>query len=277
MTPESQHLTVIRPSGSRWYTGFSELPRYSGFLYILLWREIKVRYKQSILGIGWAIIQPVVMMVVFSVIFGNVAKVPSDGVPYPIFSYAALLPWLLFQKSLTQGSMSMVAFKGEMTKIYFPRIAAPLVSLMSAFVDFLIAFGILVLMMIYYGIAPGWQALLIPVLLLHVLLAALSVVLWLSAINVEYRDVQHLVPFLAQIWMFVTPVVYPASLVPENYALIYWLNPMAAVVEGFRWVILGTPAPSVFYFALSGAMIVVVGLSGLIYFNRVSRTMADRV
>jgi lipopolysaccharide transport system permease protein len=277
MTTDKDQVTIIQPSGSRWDAGLTELPRYRGFLYVLLWREIKVRYKQSVLGIGWAIVQPVVLMIVFSVIFGNIAKVPSNGVPYPIFSYVALLPWLLFQKALTQGSLSLVSYKGEMTKIYFPRIAAPLVSLMSAFVDFLIAFGVLALMMIYYGIVPGWPFLLTPLFIIYVGLSSLSVVLWLSAINVEYRDVQHLVPFLAQIWMFITPVVYPASLVPEKYAFLYWLNPMAAVVEGFRWAILGAAPPSLMNFAISSSMVVIMGISGLFYFNRVARTMADRV
>ena len=268
---------VIEAQASRWYAELLELPSYRAFLFILLWRDIKVRYKQSVFGIGWAVAQPVIMMVVFTVIFGAVAKVPSNGVPYPIFSYAGLLPWLLFQKSLTQGSTSLVTFKSELTKIYFPRIAAPLVAFMSAAVDFAVMFGVLLLMMVYFGVAPTWRIALVPVFVVYAGLASLSVVLWLAAINVEYRDVQHVMPFLAQIWMFITPVVYPSTLIPAKYRIFYWLNPMAVVVEGFRWSILGVAPVPTSAIVVSSTVIVVSMIGGLRYFNRVARTMADRV
>ncbi len=270
-------VTTIEPASSHWLTELGELPRYRNFLFILLWRDIKVRYKQSVLGIGWAIAQPIILMVVFSVVFGTVAQVPSEGVPYPVFSYAGLLPWLLFQKALVQGSTSLVSFKSELTKIYFPRIAAPLVAFMSAAVDFAITLVILVVMLAYYHVPLRWQLVLIPVLAAYAGLAALSFVLWLSAVNVEYRDVQHVIPFLAQVWMFVTPVVYPASLLPQKYAQIYWLNPMASVVETFRWAILGTPLPPAMAYVLSFGLVVITGVTGMRYFSRVARTMADRV
>jgi lipopolysaccharide transport system permease protein len=277
MTHGTLKETVIEARLPQWYAELLDLPSYRAFLLILLWRDIKVRYKQSVFGIGWAVAQPVIMMVVFTVIFGTVAKIPSNDAPYPIFSYAGLLPWLLFQKALTQGSNSLVSFKSELTKIYFPRIAAPLVAFMSAAVDFVVMFAVLLVMMLYFGVVPTWRIALIPVFVVYAGLAALSIVLWLAAINVEYRDVQHLMPFLAQLWMFITPVVYPSTMIPAEYRLFYWLNPMAAVVEGFRWSILGVAPIPPEAIAISAAVIAISMIGGLRYFNHVAATMADRV
>jgi len=269
--------TVIEPQGSHWYAELAELPDYTGFLFILLWRDIKVRYKQSVFGIGWAVAQPLMMTVVFTVIFGGVAKMPSGDAPYALFSYSGLLPWLLFQKTLTQGASSLVTFRSELTKIYFPRITAPLVSLMAAGVDFLITLAILFVMMAYFRVGLHWPVLTAPLFVAYAGVASLSVALWLAAINVEYRDIQQIIPLLAQIWLFVTPVVYPSSLIAAKYAPIFWLNPASVAVEGFRWAMLGTAPPPPMAYAISATVIAIIGTTGLNYFNRTARTMADRI
>ena len=254
-----------------------EIWAYRELLYFLMWRDVKIRYKQTVFGASWAIIQPFLTMVVFSLFFGKLAKVPSDGVPYPIFSFAALVPWTLFNYGLSQASNSLVGSSHLITKVYFPRLIIPTASLLSGVVDFLIAFGLLLGMMLFYGIMPTLNVFWVPALVLLTLVTALGVGLWLSALNVQYRDVRFAVPFLAQLWMFATPIAYPSSLLPEKWRVLYGLNPMAGVVEGFRWALLGTATrPGAMIFASAGAALVIL-VSGAFYFRRMERNFADVV
>ena len=243
----------------------------------LTWRDIKVRYKQTVLGAAWAIIQPFFTMVVFSLFFGKLAKMPSDDIPYPIFSYAALVPWTFFANGLSQSSSSLVASANLIKKVYFPRLVVPISSVISGGVDFVLAFAVLLGMMLYFGIVPTWNVVWLPLLLLLALVTSLGVGLWLTAMNVQFRDVRYAVPFLVQAWMFATPIAYPSSLLDEPWRTVYGINPMAGVVEGFRWALLGTettPGPIVLVSAL-----VAVGLliSGAFYFRRMEKTFADVV
>jgi lipopolysaccharide transport system permease protein len=267
----------IEPSRG-WVTlKLREIWEYRELLYFLIWRDIKVRYKQTALGATWAIIQPLMTMVVFSLFFGRLAKIPSDGVPYPIFSFAALVPWTFFANGLTASSNSIVGSSHLITKVYFPRLVAPLASVLPGVVDFALAFVILLGMMLFYGIVPGLAILWLPLFLLLALVTALGIGLWLSALNVEYRDVRFLVPFLTQIWLFATPIAYPSSLLPEPWRTIYGLNPMVGVVEGFRWALLGTnqaPGPMIL---VSTAAALLILVSGAFYFRRMERTFADIV
>ena len=267
----------IEPSRG-WVTlKLREIWEYRELLYFLVWRDIKVRYKQTALGATWAVIQPLMTMVVFSLFFGQLAKIPSDGVPYPIFSFAALVPWTFFANGLTASSNSIVGSSHLITKVYFPRLVAPLASVLPGVVDFALAFVILLGMMLFYGIVPGLAILWLPLFLLLALVTALGIGLWLSALNVEYRDVRFLVPFLTQIWLFATPIAYPSSLLPEPWRTIYGLNPMVGVVEGFRWALLGTnqaPGPMIL---VSTAAALLILVSGAFYFRRMERTFADIV
>jgi lipopolysaccharide transport system permease protein len=254
-----------------------ELWAYRELLYFLVWRDIKVRYKQTLLGAAWAIIQPVLTMVVFTLFFGNLAKVPSDGIPYPLFAFAGLVPWTLFAYSLTESSSSLVTNQNLITKVYFPRLIIPLASVLSGLVDFAISFAVLIVLMLYYGVMPHLAALTVPLFVIFAVLAALSIGIWLSALNVEFRDVRYTIPFLTQVWMFITPLAYASSLVPSKWRLIYGLNPMAGVVEGFRWALLGkTSAPSVLLAASIPAVILLL-VGGSYYFRRMERTFADVV
>jgi len=255
----------------------SELWEYRELLYFLVWRDIKVRYKQTALGASWAIIQPFFTMVVFSLFFGHLAKMPSDGIPYPIFSFAALVPWSFFANGLSQSSNSLVGSSNLITKVYFPRLIIPLASSFSGVVDFLIAFAVLIVMMLYYGLLPTLNVLWLPLFLLLAMVTSLGVGLWLSALNVEYRDVRFIVPFITQFWLFVTPIAYPSSLLPEPWHTLYGLNPMVGVVEGFRWALLGTktaPGPII---AVSSAAAIVILITGAFYFRRMEKTFADIV
>jgi len=255
----------------------AELWDYRELLYFLTWRDIKVRYKQTALGFLWAVLQPLLTMVVFSLFFGRLAKVPSDGMPYPIFSFAALVPWTLFAYGLSQSSTSLVASANLISKIYFPRLVIPIASVLSALVDFAIALAVLLGMMVYYRIAPTLNVLWLPGLVLLALVTALGVGLWLCALNVRYRDVKYLLPFLTQFWMFATPIAYPSSLLPEPWRTLYGLNPLAGVTEGFRWALLGAntrPGPMI---ALSALAAVSLLISGAYYFRRMERTFADIV
>jgi lipopolysaccharide transport system permease protein len=267
----------IEPSRG-WVTlKLREIWEYRELLYFLIWRDIKVRYKQTALGATWAIIQPLMTMVVFSLFFGRLAKIPSDGVPYPIFSFAALVPWTFFANGLAASSNSIVGSSHLITKVYFPRLVVPLASVLPGLVDFALSFLILLIMMLFYGIVPSLAILWLPVFLLLALTTALGVGLWLSALNVEYRDVRFLVPFLSQIWLFATPIAYPSSLLPEPWRTIYGLNPMVGVVEGFRWALLGTnraPGPIIL---VSAAASVLILITGAFYFRRMERTFADIV
>ena len=255
-----------------------DLWEYRELLYFLIWRDIKVRYKQTALGATWAIIQPFFTMVVFSIFFGHLAKVPSDGIPYPLFSFAALVPWTFFANGLSQSSNSLVGSGTLITKVYFPRLIIPLASVFSGIVDFVLAFVVLLGMMVYYGLMPTTMNVLwLPLFLLLALTTSLGVGLWLSALNVEYRDVRYIVPFITQFWMLATPIGYPSSLLQQPWRTLYGLNPMVGVAEGFRWALLGTntaPGPII---AVSSAAAVLILVTGAFYFRRMEKTFADLV
>jgi len=278
-------VVYMRPSRGWSALNLGELWRYRELIYFLIWRDIKVRYKQTALGASWAIIQPFVTMVVFSLFFGKLAKIPSDNIPYPIFSYTALLPWGLFSKALTDAGRSLVAQRSLITKVYFPRLSIPIASVLSGLVDFGLAFIVLVVMMLYYNYAPNqtYQVYLTPAVLtlpLFILLAmvtALGVGLWLSALNVNYRDINYVLPFLTQVWFFMTPITYSTSMIPDRAQLLYALNPMVGVVEGFRWALLGTGTSPGPLLAVSTTIAIIVLISGLFYFRRMERTFADMV
>ncbi len=254
-----------------------ELWEYRELFFFLVWRDIKVRYKQTALGAAWAIIQPVMTMIVFSIFFGKLGKIPSDGVPYPIFSFAALVPWVLFSNGLTQATTSLVGSSHLIKKVYFPRLIIPVASVLAGVVDFFLAFGVLLLMMLYFGIFPTINILWLPVFLFMTVTASLAVSLWLSALNVEYRDIKYIIPFLSQIWLFATPIAYSSSLLSEPWRTLYGLNPMVGVVEGFRWALLGTDTQPGFMVVVSLVASLVFLISGAFYFRRMEKTFADRV
>ena len=269
----------IKPSTGLAALNLRDLWIYRELVYFMVWREVKVRYKQTMLGAAWAIIQPVMNMIVFSVLFGGIAKLPTDGnIPYPIFTYTALLPWGLFVSALNQASRSLTANQNMVTKIYFPRLVLPLASILSGLVDFVIAFVILIGMMIYYRVTPSiniiWA---LPAFLLLAIITALGVALWLSAINVQYRDVNYALPFLTQFWFFITPVAYSSNLISENWQLVYSLNPMAGVVNGFRWALLGVGnGPDAGLWISTGIALILL-ISGLFYFRNMEKTFADTI
>jgi len=266
---------VIQPSKGWASLNLSEVWQYRELLYFLSWRDIKVRYKQTVLGAAWAVIQPFFTMVLFTLVFGRLAKMPSDGVPYPIFAYAALVPWTFFANSLTQASNSLVTSTNLIKKVYFPRLIIPMSSVISGAVDFAIAFAVLLGMMIFFGVFPTQNVVWLPCFLALAFITAMGVGLWLTAINVQYRDVRYTIPFLTQFWLFATPIAYPSSLLPEPWRSLYGLNPMAGVVEGFRWALLGVetgPGPMMLVSALVALVVLV---TGLFYFQRMERTFAD--
>jgi lipopolysaccharide transport system permease protein len=267
----------IRPPSRRVSLRLDELWASRELLYFLVWRDVKVRYKQTALGASWAIIQPFFTMVVFSLFFGKLAEVPSDGVAYPLFSFAALVPWTFFATGLTLSSQSLVGSANLIKKVYFPRLAIPIATVLSGIVDFVLAFIVLLGMMLVYGVLPTAQALWLPLFFLLALVTALGTGLWLSALNVQYRDVRYIVPFLTQIWLFATPIAYPSSLLEERWRLLYGLNPMAGVVEGFRWALLGIGRPPGPMVLVSATAAVVLLASGTVYFRRMERTFADTV
>jgi lipopolysaccharide transport system permease protein len=267
----------IKPSTGWVSLRLKELYDYRELLYFLVWRDVKVRYKQTALGASWAIIQPFFTMVVFSLFFGKLAKIPSDGVPYPIFSFAALVPWSFFATSLTNTSNSLVGSSNLIKKVYFPRLAIPLATVLSGLVDFAIAFLMLIAMMFWYQLVPTANVLWLPFFVLLAVVTSLGVGLWLSAMNVQYRDVKYVVPFLTQFWLFATPVAYPSSLLSGRWREVYALNPMVGVVEGFRWALLGTRTQSLSVIAVSSVTAVVILVSGAFYFRRMERTFADVV
>lgn len=270
-------ITRIGPSKGWVSLKLRELFEYRELLYFLVWRDIKVRYKQTALGASWAIIQPFFTMVVFSLFFGRLAKVPSDGVPYPIFSFAALVPWTFFATSLINSSNSLVGSANLIKKVYFPRLAIPIATVLSGLVDFAIAFVMLIGMMLWYGIPLTVHTLWLPLFLLLAVATSLGVGLWLSAMNVEYRDVKYVVPFLTQFWMLATPVAYPSSLLSGKWRAVYALNPMVGVVEGFRWSLLGTKTNLGSIILVSSVTAAVILISGAFYFRRMERTFADVV
>lgn len=274
---------VIEPTRGWGSLRLGDVWSYRELLYFLVWRDVKVRYKQTVLGAAWAILQPFLTMVVFTIFFGRLARIGSQGVPYPVFSYAALLPWTFFAQGLTQASNSLVGSAQLITKVYFPRLVVPLAAVLAGLVDLALASVVFVPMMFFYGIVPGTGALAVPALLVLVLVTAIGTGLWLSALNVKYRDVRHAVPFVVQLWLFVTPVIYPTAFVTGTLtrlglpAWLYGLNPMVGVVEGFRWALLGTGTfPGAVLGASTGAALAVL-VSGAFYFRRVERDFADVV
>src|SRR5580700_8387902 len=267
----------ITPPTRWWILPFGELWDFRELVYFFVWRDIKIRYKQTAIGAAWAILQPFLTMLVFTLFFGTLAHIPSEGLPYPIFYYSALLPWMYFAAALQNATNTIVENQRLITKVYFPRLDLPLSSVLSGLVDFGISFLMFVAMMIYYGIRPGWALLVLPVFLLLSVLTALGVGLWLSALNAIYRDVRYVVPFLVQFWMFASPVAYPSSLVPAKWRWLYGLNPMAGVIEGFRWSLAGSGDPPGRMLLVSSATVLAVLVGGLMYFQKMETTVADVV
>ncbi len=270
-------LVRIRPRSGWRSLNLAELWRYRELLWFLAARDIKLRYKQTVLGVAWAVIQPLLTMIVFSIFFGRLGGIPSDGIPYPLFALCALLPWQLFAYALTQSSNSVVNEQRLITKVYFPRLIVPISSVLSGLMDFGVAFLLLLGMMAWYGVTPGWAVVTVPLFVLLAVAAALAVGLWLAALNVQYRDFRYTIPFLTQFWMFASPVAYPSSLVPQAWRPLYGLNPMAGVIEGFRWALLNKADPSWGLLAVSTAAVVLLLTGGLLYFRRMEKTFADVV
>ena len=271
----SEPMVMIRPSSGWAPLSLRDLWSYRELLYFLTWRDVKVRYKQTVLGASWAVIQPLFMMVVFSIFFGGFAKMPSDGLPYPVFAYCGLLPWQLFSTALTGASTSLVAYEHIITKVYFPRLIVPTAAVLASLLDFAISFVVLIVMMLCYGIAPTSAVVALPLFVLLAVATALGVGFWLSALNVQYRDVRYVLGFLTQLWLFATPVVYPSSIVPKHLAPLLGLNPMTGVVEGFRWALLGKGQPLGLMLWISAASVAAVFIGGMYYFRRTERTLAD--
>lgn len=269
--------TWIRPSRGWVGLNLRELWRFRELIYFLVWRDVKVRYKQTVLGASWAILQPFLTMVVFSIFFGELAGMPSGDVPYPIFSYTALLPWQLLEGGISRAGTSLVSSRNLVTKVYFPRMSVPLAEVVAGLVDFALAFLVLLALMVYYGMRPTSAVWSLPLFLLLTLVTALGAGLWLSALNVSYRDVGHVIPFLVRVWFFLSPITYAISLVPDQYRFVYALNPMVGVVEGFRWAMLGSAAPPAVLILPSVVVALVLLVSGAVYFRRMERTFADVV
>jgi lipopolysaccharide transport system permease protein len=267
----------IQPSRGWAALRFSELWRYRELIYFLTWRDIKVRYKQTVLGVLWAIIQPLFTMFVFALFFGHLAKVPSDGIPYPIFSYVALVPWTFFSTGITQASNTLVQSSNMLKKIYFPRMAMPIGAVLAGFVDFCLAFVVLLGLTGFYRIIPTWKVVFLPLFLLLAMVTCLGVSFWLSAMIVHFRDVRYTIPFITQFWMYATPIAYPSSLLPQPWRNLYGINPMAAVVEGFRWALLGAHTAPGPMSLLSSLVALSLLLSGAFYFRRREKTFADVV
>jgi lipopolysaccharide transport system permease protein len=252
-----------------------ELWEFRELLYFFAWRDIKVRYRQTVMGVLWAIIQPFFTMVIFSLFFGRLANIPSEGVPYPVFSFAALVPWTFFANALTQASNSLVVNTNMVKKIYFPRLALPIATVLAGVIDFALAFVVLLCIMLYYGLVPTINIIWLPFFALLALVTSIGVSLWLAAMNVQFRDVRYTIPFLTQAWLFVTPIAYPSSLLPETWRIVYGLNPMAGVVEGFRWTLLGTDTAPGKMLIVSTLVAVILLISGAFYFRRMEQSFAD--
>jgi lipopolysaccharide transport system permease protein len=270
-------VTVIRPTRGWHPFDLRELWEYRDLLYFLVWRDVKVRYTQTVLGVTWAVLQPLLTTVIFSVIFGQLAHLPSNGIPYVVFSFAALLPWQLFSGGLTRASLSLVSDANLLTKVYFPRLVIPMAAVSAGLVDFVVALVVMAGLMVVYGIAPTWRLIWLPAFIVLAWVVTLAVGLWVSALNVQYRDVQHAIPFLVQAWMYASPVAYSTSLIPVGPSQwLYGLNPIAGVIQGFRWVLIGDSLPI-------GMMLMSIGItgvclvSGLFYFRRMEESFADVV
>jgi lipopolysaccharide transport system permease protein len=270
-------VTVIRPTHGWVSLRLKELWAFRELLYFFVWRDIKVRYKQTVVGIGWAVIQPLFMVLVFSLIFGTLAKIPSNDIPYPVYLYSAMLPWSLFATGLSSGSTSLVANQRLVTRVYFPRLVLPISAVLGSLVDFVVSFGVFIVLMLYlYGL-PTLAIVTLPLFIAIALFAAIGIACWLSAIDARYRDVRYTLPFLTQVWYFATPIIYPVTFIPDNWRWILGLNPMTAVVEGFRWALLGQPLDIGFPLLLSLALVAILFVSGLFYFRRAERIFADTV
>ncbi len=274
-THPAQHNSVITPSKGWLSLNLREVWAYRELLGILAWRDVSVRYKQSIAGIGWAIFQPLMTALIFTIIFGKFARLPSDGIPYPLYTYCALLPWNYFARSLGSTSDSIVDSSHLITKVYFPRLILPISKVFAGLIDFLIAFLILGGMMAWYGIAPTWGIVYLPLFIFMATLTALGIGLWFTALNVKYRDVRFLVPFITQVWMYASPVAYSISIVPQNLKWLYSLNPMVGVIEGFRWALLGKSAPDVATMLVPMGAVVLLMVGGFYYFRRTEKMFAD--
>ena len=279
LTKHEPTIVYIKPTTGFAALNLRDLWLYRELIYFMIWREVKVRYKQTMLGAAWAIIQPVLTMIVFTFLFGRIAKLPTDGnIPYPIFSYTALLPWGLFVAALNQASRSLTSNQNMVSKIYFPRLVLPLASVLSGLVDFVIAFVILIGLMIYYRVTPSLNAIwALPLFLVLTVITALGVALWLSAINVRYRDVNYALPFMTQFWLFITPVAYSAKLISDKWQMLYSLNPMAGVVNGFRWALLGVGSGPDIGLWISVGVALILLISGLFYFRNMEKTFADTI
>jgi lipopolysaccharide transport system permease protein len=267
----------ITPPGGWFDLDLREVWAFRELVYFFVWRDLKVRYKQTAIGAAWAVLQPFMTMIVFSLIFGVLAKIPSHGLPYPVFYYSALLPWTYFAGALQNATNTVVDQQRVITKVYFPRLVLPIAAVISGLVDFALGFVVFLGMQLYYHILPGRAILILPFLLLLAVLTALAVGLWLSALNAIYRDVRYVVPFLVQLWLFASPVAYPASLVPERWRILYGLNPMAGVIEGFRWALTGQGDPPNLLLAASAGVVLVTLFGGLVYFQKMETTIADVV
>jgi lipopolysaccharide transport system permease protein len=274
---EQEPLLVLRPRTGWQQLGLKDLWQYRELLYFLCWRDIKVRYKQTALGVAWAIVQPLMTMVLFSLFFGRLAKMPSDGVPYPLFVFTALVPWMFFSNGITQSAGSLVENASLLKKVYFPRLAVPIASIIAGVVDFFCSFVVLIMLMLYYGVVPSLSILTLPLFLGLACTASLGIGLWLSALNVQFRDVRYVIPFLTQLWLFATPIAYPSSLLSEPLRSLYGLNPMVGVVEGFRWALLGTETSFGPMLLVSSLASMVVLITGAFYFRRMEVTFSDRV
>ncbi|MFN8060147.1 MAG: ABC transporter permease [Vicinamibacterales bacterium] len=274
VSPSEPPLTRIQPAGRRVALNLGDLWDYRELLYFLTWRDLKVRYKQTLLGAAWAVIQPFFTMLIFSLFFGRLAKIPSDNVPYPLFCYTALVPWTFFASGLLQSANSLVGNTNLLKKVFFPRLTIPIASVAAMVVDFACAFVVLLGLMAFYGVWPSVNVVWLPAFILLAFCTSLGVGLWLSALNVQFRDVKYLVPFLVQFWMFATPIAYPTSLLSPEWRTLYGLNPMVGVVDGFRWALLGSASPDVTVVASTGMALVLL-LSGAYFFRQTERTFAD--
>ncbi len=268
-------LMAIQPRKRIFQLDLSEIWRYRELLYFMAWRDIIVRYKQTAIGASWAIIQPLINMIIFTLIFGILARIPSEGVPYPVFAFAGLLPWAFFSQVLARGGNSVVGSSNLITKIYFPRLILPLASTAAPAVDFLLSFLMLLALMAWYHITPTWGLLVLPLFLGLAFMTAMAMTLWLSSLNVKYRDVGYIIPFMSQVWMYASPVAYPISVVPEKWRPFYSLNPMAGVIEGFRWALFGKESPDFMVIAISSSVVLALLVGGIVYFKRMEQTFAD--
>jgi lipopolysaccharide transport system permease protein len=271
----TQPTVIIQPRRGILDLDLQAVWRYRELLYFLTWRDVKVRYKQTVIGAAWALMQPFMTMIIFTVIFGKFAQIPSDGFPYPIFAYSALLPWQFFSQAINRSGTSLVQSANLISKVYFPRLIVPLAAALGPLVDFAMAFIVLLGMMAWFHIAPTWGVFALPLFMLLALLTALAVCLFLSALNVKYRDVGHTIPFLVQLWMYASPVAYPINLIPEEWRLIYSLNPMVGVIEGFRWALLGKSSPDFSVIMISILVVMILLFCGIVYFRQMERTFAD--